>query len=113
MEDYMIRFFVGGVAVSAFAMLGDVFRPKSFAGLFGAAPSIALATLVLTIWREGSEYAAIEASTMILGAIALAAYSLCVCEIIERFRCGAFLATTLTLPVWFSIAFGSKWLLFG
>jgi transposase len=33
------------IAVSAFAALGDTLRPKSFAGLFGAAPSIALATL--------------------------------------------------------------------
>jgi hypothetical protein len=28
--------------VTAFAILGDVLRPKSFAGLFGAAPSVAL-----------------------------------------------------------------------
>ena len=40
----MIRFFVGGVVVSVFAALAEIFRPKSFAGLFGAAPSIALAT---------------------------------------------------------------------
>jgi hypothetical protein len=39
-------FLAGGVAVAAFAALGDTLRPKSFAGLFGAAPSIALATLV-------------------------------------------------------------------
>ena len=31
------------IAVSAFAGFGDTLRPKSFAGLFGAAPSIALA----------------------------------------------------------------------
>jgi len=39
-----VRFLAGGIAVSAFAALGDTLRPKSFAGLFGAAPSIALAT---------------------------------------------------------------------
>jgi hypothetical protein len=39
--EYMIRFLAGGVIVSLFAMIGDVLRPKSFAGLFGAAPSIA------------------------------------------------------------------------
>lgn len=38
MTEYVVRFLVGGVVVSAFAMLGDVLRPKSFAGLFGAAP---------------------------------------------------------------------------
>jgi hypothetical protein len=45
MTEYVVRFLVGGAVVSAFAMLGDVLRPKSFAGLFGAAPSVALATL--------------------------------------------------------------------
>ncbi len=39
MEEYLIRFFAGGLMVSAFAAVGDVLRPKSFAGLFGAAPS--------------------------------------------------------------------------
>ena len=37
MTEYVVRFLVGGVVVSAFAMLGDVLRPKSFAGLFAAA----------------------------------------------------------------------------
>ncbi len=45
--EYFVRFLVGGIVVSAFAVLGDVLRPKSFAGLFGAAPSLALATLSL------------------------------------------------------------------
>jgi hypothetical protein len=36
MEQYLIRFFAGGLMVSAFAAVGDVVRPKSFAGLFGA-----------------------------------------------------------------------------
>jgi hypothetical protein len=44
MTVYVVRFLVGGILVSAFAMLGDILRPKSFAGLFGAAPSVALST---------------------------------------------------------------------
>jgi len=39
------RFIVGGLLVSFFAVIGDGLKPKSFAGLFGAAPSVALATL--------------------------------------------------------------------
>src|SRR5262245_32849148 len=113
MEDYFIRFFVGGFAVSAFALLGDVLKPKTFAGLFGAAPSIALATLGLALWRQGAEYAATEASTMLLGSVALSAYSLAVCELINRFRARALLATTVALPVWFVVAFGLKWMGFG
>jgi hypothetical protein len=53
MEQYLIRFFAGGLMVSAFAAVGDVVRPKSFAGLFGAAPSIAIATLLIALLKQG------------------------------------------------------------
>jgi Protein of unknown function (DUF3147) len=43
MTQFLIRFVIGGLVVSVFAICGDVLRPKSFAGLFGAAPSVALA----------------------------------------------------------------------
>jgi hypothetical protein len=60
MEQYLIRFFAGGLMVSAFAAVGDVVRPKSFAGLFGAAPSIAIATLLIALLKQGPSYIAIE-----------------------------------------------------
>ena len=59
----------------AFTALGDTLRPKSFAGLFGAAPSIALATLLITLSQKGAPFAAVEGSSMIVGAFALALYS--------------------------------------
>jgi hypothetical protein len=40
--QFIFRFIVGGVIVSLFAGLGGVLKPKSFAGLFGAASSVAL-----------------------------------------------------------------------
>jgi hypothetical protein len=58
MIEYLVRFLVGGVMVSAFSMLGDILRPKSFAGLFGAAPSVALATLGIAVYEHGANYAA-------------------------------------------------------
>ena len=58
MTETFIRFIVGGLFVSAFAVLGDLLKPKSFAGLFGAAPSVALATLILTINSRGRDFAA-------------------------------------------------------
>jgi hypothetical protein len=36
MIQILIRFLVGGAVVSAFALIGDVLKPKSFAELFGA-----------------------------------------------------------------------------
>jgi Protein of unknown function (DUF3147) len=68
-KDLILRFVIGGIVVSAFAALGDVLKPKSFAGLFRAAPSIALATLGLTIAANGKMYAATEARSMIAGAL--------------------------------------------
>jgi hypothetical protein len=79
MGEAIVRFIIGGMFVSVFAILGDLLKPKSFAGLFGAAPSVALATLLLTVHRQGASYAAIEARSMIEGAIAFCAYAYCVC----------------------------------
>jgi hypothetical protein len=42
MTPLVFRFVVGGVVMSIFAILGDLLKPKSFAGLFGAAPSVGL-----------------------------------------------------------------------
>ena len=55
--------------------MSDLLKPKSFAGLFGAAPSVALATLGLTAASEGAHYAAIEARSMMAGAIAFFVYA--------------------------------------
>ena len=35
MKEILIRVLIGGTVVSAFALLGDLLRPKSFAGIFG------------------------------------------------------------------------------
>ena len=75
MSQLVVRFLIGGAVVSLFALLGDIVKPKSFAGIFGAAPSIALATLALTAITDGPGYAALEARSMIIGAIALAGYA--------------------------------------
>ena len=40
--QYLLRFLIGGSVVCLFAALGDALKPKSFAGLFSAAPSLAL-----------------------------------------------------------------------
>ena len=84
MSEYVVRFIVGGVVVSAFAMLGDLLRPKSFAGLFGAAPSVALATLGIAIYRHGAAYAGTQTLSMMAGAVALALYSIVVCQLLVR-----------------------------
>ena len=55
-----LRTVIGGVVVSCFSILGDLLKPKSFAGLFGAAPSVALASLYLALKQHGIQYASLE-----------------------------------------------------
>lgn len=113
MTEYLIRFLVGGLAVSAFAVLGDLFRPKSFAGLFGAAPSVALATLAIAFWNQGPAYAAIEGGSMMIGSLALCLYSIVVCQLMKRHEFPASKATLVSLIVWIFAALCGKWLLIG
>jgi hypothetical protein len=104
--QFIFRFVVGGIIVSAFAGLGGVLKPKSFAGLFGAAPSVALATLGLTIFAEGNRYAAIEARSMIVGALALFFYSSATMWLIMKYKWHAAPAAISALAVWLICAVG-------
>src|ERR1044071_8522294 len=70
-----LRFLLGGAIVSLFAGVAEVFQPKRFAGIFGAAPSVALATLALTFPKHGGWYVATEGRSLAIGAFALFAYS--------------------------------------
>ena len=104
MSESLIRFVIGGALVSAFAVLGDIFKPKSFAGLFGAAPSLALASLVLTIIDKGTTYSSVEARSMIAGAIAFFAYACCVSHALMRSRIRVAVAASLFILLWLGIS---------
>src|ERR1700756_3201691 len=110
MEQYLIRFVVGGLMVSGFAAVGDVVRPKTVAALFGAAPSITIATLLIALLRQGPSYIAIEGRSMILGGPALAAYSLVSCPLLTRCQFSGPISTLLSTVVWFASAFALYWL---
>ena|SRR5579863_612990 len=111
MLEYLLRFLIGGLAVSGFALLSDIFRPKSFAGLFGAAPSIALSTLMIALYQHGPGTMAIEGRSMVLGSVALFFYCIAACWLMQRHNVRAFAATATALAVWFVIALGGGWLL--
>jgi uncharacterized membrane protein (GlpM family) len=106
MTESVIRFVAGGAVVSVFALIGDVLRPKSFAGLFGAAPSVALVSLALATSIHGADYVSIQAAAMLSGAAALLAFSFVTCHLLKRTRLSAVVATLLALPVWLAVAFG-------
>lgn len=111
MTDILVRFLIGGLVVSAFSLISDLLKPKTFGGLFGAAPSVALATLVLAVMKEGKPYAAVEARSMILGAIALFAYALGVSCTLLRFRLSALPVALVSLIFWMGVATGLWWVM--
>ena len=104
--ELVIRFFLGGLLVSAFAVLGDLLRPKSFAGVFGSAPSVALASLALAFITHDGAYAAVEARSMLAGALGLATYGLVVSWLLLRRRASTLLAACAAVGVWAVVAFG-------
>ena len=97
--------------VSLFAVIGDVLKPKSFAGLFGAAPSVALATLALTIVKDGNIYSALEARSMIAGACAFFLYARFCTRMMAKHKIRAIPATVGGLVVWLACAMGG-WFFF-
>ena len=105
MSEAFVRFLIGGLVVSAFAIIGGLFKPTSFGGLFGAAPSVALATLALAISKDGKAYAAHECRSMMAGAVGLCLYSILVSQLLARFRLPALTATLCAMPLWFLTVF--------
>lgn len=103
--EILLRFLVGGALVSIFSLAGGLFKPVSFAGVFGASPSVALATLGLTVARQGPAYASVECRSMIVGAVAFFAYCLLTIQWLMRFRLSALVSTALSTVAWFLTAF--------
>ncbi len=106
MTEVVLRFLIGGTVVTAFALCGDLLRPKSFAGLFGAAPSVALASLALTFRQQSGSYVALEGRSMVFGAIAFLAYAYVTGQLLKRTHTSALAITIAAMPTWFGISFG-------
>ena len=106
MADVVIRFLIGGLVVSLFAALGDVFKPKSFAGLFGASPSVALTTLALAFGKNGQSYVSIDGRSMMAGATAMLVYCLLSAWLLMRKKTNPLATAAASMVVWFAIAFG-------
>jgi len=88
----------GGLFVVAFALIGEVLEPKRFAGLFAAAPSVALANLSVTIIDKGPHDARQNVIGMMVGAIALVVFCLVARRSIARFE--AAIGSTVACAAW-------------
>jgi uncharacterized membrane protein (GlpM family) len=105
-----IRAVVAGTFVVGFALVGNVARPRRFAGLFGAAPSIALANLIVLVVSEGDPKATRELAAMVYGAVGFVAY--CGVERLLLPRIHAVAASAVSTAAWAAVSFaGYFWLL--
>ena len=76
----------GGIFVVLFSLVGTMAVPKRFAGVFSAAPSVALANLIVIVVAKGSHQAQIESSGMVVGAVAFVVVSFLGVELVRRSR---------------------------
>jgi uncharacterized membrane protein (GlpM family) len=92
----------GGLLVVAFALLSEGLKPKRFAGLFSAAPAVALAGLSIVLLDKGAHEAHQNAAGMIAGGVGMVAYAAAAIPLLRRLR--ASLAATAALGAWALVA---------
>ena len=106
LAELAVRFALGGAIVTAFALLGEVSEPKTFAGIFGGAPSVAIATLALAFAKHDPTYPATEARSMLVGAAAFGVYSIACVVAAKQRRLPVWLGAAVAWAAWFAIALG-------
>jgi uncharacterized membrane protein (GlpM family) len=107
-NDLVLRFALGGVAVSLFSAVSELFKPKSFSGIFGAAPAVALVSLALTFEQRGKAVVHDHAQGMICGGLGFLMYACaCVYTTANR-RIPVWAGAVLCWGAWFLVA-ASAW----
>src|SRR5215213_5679908 len=105
MSDWLtipIRAAAGGMLVLAFAVLSEAVKPKRFAGLFSAAPAVAIGGLVVTLATGPSSDARDGTLGMRAGAAGMMAYAMAVVAILKRQSARA--ASAVAMLVWSAVA---------
>ncbi|NAS20624.1 DUF3147 family protein [Herbidospora sp. NEAU-GS84] len=92
----------GGVLVMGFALLGEATSPKRFAGIFAAAPAVAIGGMVITALSDGRDDLAESGLGMVAGGVALVAYCALAVPLVRRF--GALKGSAGALLLWAAVA---------
>jgi len=93
-----VKGLAGGCLVAAFALLSECLSPKRFAGLFGAAPAVALAGLAIVLLDKGAHDAHQQAVGMLAGCAGMIAYAAATIPLLRRLRASR--AAALGLVAW-------------
>lgn len=105
MHDVLIlalKGLAGGSLVTVFALLSECLSPKRFAGLFGAAPAVAIASLTIVVLDKGSHDAHENAVGMLAGAAGMIAYAAAAIPLLRRISAPR--AAAAALGAWFGVA---------
>jgi len=97
-----IKGLAGGSLVTLFALLSEGLSPKRFAGLFSAAPAVAIASLTIVLLDKGSHDAHQNAVGMVAGAAGMIAYALTAIPLLRRLSAPR--AAAAALGAWFGVA---------
>jgi uncharacterized membrane protein (GlpM family) len=96
--EVLVKAVAGGALVLAFAALAETLTPKRLAGVFSAAPSVALASIIVTAVFSGLPDVRASARGMVLGAAAFTVYCLLVVPLVKRW--GAIRGSATALVSW-------------
>jgi len=99
-----LKALAGGSLVLVFAALGAVVKPKRFAGLFGAAPAVAIAGLAITLATKPVHDAHENVIGMLAGCAGIVAYAAAVAPLL--LRTAPLRASALTMVLWLVVAAG-------
>ena len=86
----------------AFALISEVVAPKRFAGLFGAAPAVALAGLTVVLLSKGHHDAHENSIGMVAGSAGMVTYAATVVPLLRRTKAPA--AAAVALGAWFGVS---------
>lgn len=103
----LIHGLCGGALVVVFALVAEVLSPKAFSGLFSSAPSVAFASLALTIGFETVAKAEAESVGMIIGGVGMVVA--CVVATVSIPRVKAAWSAVAAWVAWALVALGLYW----
>jgi uncharacterized membrane protein (GlpM family) len=97
-----IKAIAGGALVLVFALISEALSPKRFAGLFGAAPAVALAGLTIVVLDKGSHDAHQNSVGMLAGTAGMVAYAATVVPMLRRKRASR--AAAISMIAWLAVS---------
>lgn len=98
----LVKALAGGSLVVLFALLSESLAPKRFAGLFGAAPAVAIAGLAVTLVSKGVSDARSDTLGMVAGSAGMVAYAAVTVLVLKQTR--AVTSAAGSLLVWVGVA---------